>query len=127
MNKDKIRALFDELLEEYVSTREVEIKEFSSKVTEDLATIPNEVAEYKRRLEEILTEQQADDLDEYELSTRTKTALRTRGITTIQQVSEKTERELLSLKDFGKKALVEVRAALKARGLSTADEMPFSS
>lgn len=125
MNPDKIRALFDELLEEYASTREVEIKEFSGKVTEDLATIPTEVAEYKRRLEEILTEQQSDDLDEYELSTRTKNALRTRGIMTIQQVSEKTERELLSLKDFGKKALVEVRAALKKRELSTADDVPL--
>lgn len=69
-------------------------------------------------------QQPADDLDEQEFSTRTKNALRYAGITTIQQVSKKTERQLLSLKDFGKKALNEVRAALKARGLSIVDDIP---
>jgi DNA-directed RNA polymerase alpha subunit len=127
MNPDKIRALFDELLEEYASTREVEIKEFSSNVTEDLATIPGEVAEYKRRLEEILTEQRTDDLDELNISTRARRALRSAGITTIKRVSEKTSRQLLGLKDFGVKAYRETEMELKARGLSLVDDISVKS
>lgn len=62
-----------------------------------------------------------DSLDVLNLSSRARRALCAANITTVGQLTQKTEWQLLSIKDFGKKALNEVRAALKERGLSTAD------
>jgi hypothetical protein len=65
-----------------------------------------------------------DDLDELTISTRARNALRAANITSIRQVSEMTTTQLLDVKDFGVKALKEVIAAVKARGLSITDDMP---
>jgi DNA-directed RNA polymerase alpha subunit len=71
---------------------------------------------------QILSELRGDDgITVLDLSTRTLNALRHADITTVRQLTEHTERQLLQIRDFGKRALDEVRAALEARGLSTAD------
>jgi hypothetical protein len=65
------------------------------------------------------------DLHELEpkLSLRTVKALRTAHIDRIEQLSKMTARQLLSIKDFGKRAFNEVKAALSRRGLSLVDDI----
>jgi DNA-directed RNA polymerase alpha subunit len=58
------------------------------------------------------------DLQELELSIRTQKALESGGIDSIEQLSEKTARQLPGIKDFGKKALNEVTRALSKRGIT---------
>jgi Bacterial RNA polymerase, alpha chain C terminal domain len=60
---------------------------------------------------------------EPELSLRTLKALRTAHIDRIEQLSKMTARQLLSIKDFGKRAFNEVKAALSRRGLSLVDDI----
>lgn len=60
---------------------------------------------------------------EPELSLRTFKALRTAHIDRIEQLSKMTARQLLSIKDFGKRAFNEVKAALSRRGLSLIDDI----
>lgn len=63
------------------------------------------------------------DLHELELSPRTFKALRNAGIDRIEQLSGMTVRQLISIRDFGKRALNEVKAALSRRGLSIIDDV----
>lgn len=55
-------------------------------------------------------------------SPRTLNALINGGIGSIEQLSKCTESKLTNLRGFGRKALTEVRDALKTRGLNLADE-----
>ncbi len=61
------------------------------------------------------------DLYELELSERSLKALKGAHIDRIEQLSKMPVRQLLGIKDFGKKALNEVQAALSRRGLSIVD------
>jgi len=56
-------------------------------------------------------------IDELDLSMRTYNCLRRSGITTVGQVLERTEEELLSLRNFGRKSYEELRQKLAELGI----------
>lgn len=55
-------------------------------------------------------------------SVRTTSCLRMCGVDTIGQLLEKTEAELLSMRHFGRKSLVEIQEWLKNRGMALSSE-----
>jgi hypothetical protein len=57
-------------------------------------------------------------VDELELSVRTANALANAQITTIGQLVQRTEADLLKTKDFGRKSLLEIKEILAEMGLS---------
>jgi DNA-directed RNA polymerase subunit alpha len=61
-------------------------------------------------------------VEQLDLSVRTMNCLRHAGITTIGEVIEKGEKELMGLRNFGHKSLVELRERFGAMGLSLANE-----
>jgi DNA-directed RNA polymerase subunit alpha len=63
-------------------------------------------------------------VEQLDLSVRTMNCLRHAGITTIGEVIEKGEKELMGLRNFGHKSLVELRERFATMGLSLADEEP---
>ncbi len=121
VTQDELAAAFTEWDRRYREEPERFMSESRRLLKETPETYGQACAPY---LIQILAEQRGDDLDELNVGARARKALRAAGITTIRQVSEKTSRELLGLKDFGKKALNEVRAALEARGLTLIDDIP---
>ena len=54
----------------------------------------------------------ATQLEDLELSVRTANCLQNAGIETVAQLADKTENELLKLKNFGRKSLKEIRQLL---------------
>lgn len=63
-------------------------------------------------------------VEQLDLSVRTMNCLRHAGITTVGEVIEKGEKELMGLRNFGHKSLVELRERFDAMGLSLAEEEP---
>lgn len=61
-------------------------------------------------------------VEQLDLSVRTMNCLRHAGITTVGEVIEKGEKELMGLRNFGHKSLVELRERFDAMGLSLAEE-----
>lgn len=100
---------------------------FSAKILKDSLTIfinfdEEEVApiqsqartEESAKMEELLSQ----PVDIIELSVRASNCLKVAKIKTIGELVSKTEEELLSYKNFGKKSLDEIRERLKEMGLS---------
>ncbi len=56
-------------------------------------------------------------IDELDLSVRTLNALQSMGISTVRDLAQKTEAELLKAKRFGRRSLLEVKEVLSALGL----------
>ncbi len=63
-------------------------------------------------------------VEQLDLSVRTMNCLRHAGITTVGEVIEKGEKELMGLRNFGNKSLVELSERFAAMGLSLAEEEP---
>jgi DNA-binding Xre family transcriptional regulator len=63
------------------------------------------------------------DLNDLELSIRTQKALEGAGIETVEELMKMPVSKLLAIRDFGKKALNEIKAALAKRGLSLTDDL----
>jgi len=57
------------------------------------------------------------NIDELELSVRATNCLRSANISTVGELVQKTEAEMLKTKNFGKKSLVEIRQVLQEMGL----------
>src|SRR5438046_8916019 len=69
-------------------------------------------------------------VDELELSVRSYNCLKNAGIKTIRDLVQRSEREMLATKNFGKKSLGEIRDILRGMGLdlacnSTSKAIPF--
>jgi DNA-directed RNA polymerase subunit alpha len=60
-------------------------------------------------------EMKVEDLD---FSVRTSNCLRREGIATVRELADRSETDLLGIRNFGRKSLVEVREKLKELGLS---------
>jgi DNA-directed RNA polymerase subunit alpha len=56
-------------------------------------------------------------VDELELSVRSYNCLKNAGIKTIRDLVQRSEREMLATKNFGKKSLGEIRDILRGMGL----------
>jgi len=82
---------------------------------EEVAPAPAQaVTEESAKMEELLSQ----PVDIIELSVRASNCLKVAKIKTIGELVGKTEEELLSYKNFGKKSLDEIRERLKEMGLS---------
>ena len=74
--------------------------------------LPENLAEYLNR-----------SVDELELSVRSANCLKNAGIRTIRELVQKTEKDMLETKNFGRKSLNEIRDILRPMGLSLGMEM----
>jgi DNA-directed RNA polymerase subunit alpha len=78
-----------------------------------------EEAKETERLKELVQK----GLEELELSVRALNSLHGEGIKTIGDLASKTDEDLLKLKNFGRKSLEEIKAALASAGLSLGMDM----
>ena len=69
--------------------------------------LPENLAEYLNR-----------SVDELELSVRSANCLKNAGIRTIRDLVQRTEKDMLETKNFGRKSLNEIRDILRPMGLS---------
>ncbi len=83
----------------------------------ELARLPQRVGEQMPRLL-IPLEQYNIPIEQLTLSVRTFNCLKRAGITKVGELVERGEQELLTIRNFGQKALEEVREQLKALGLA---------
>ncbi len=83
----------------------------------ELARFPQRVGE-KRPSLPIPLEQYNIPIEQLTLSVRTFNCLKRAGITKVGELVERGEQELLTIRNFGQKALEEVREQLKALGLA---------
>jgi DNA-directed RNA polymerase subunit alpha len=74
-------------------------------------------------LPENLAEYLNKSVDELELSVRSANCLKNAGIRTIRDLVQKTERDMLETKNFGRKSLNEIRDILRPMGLSLGMEL----
>jgi DNA-directed RNA polymerase subunit alpha len=74
--------------------------------------LPENLAEYLNR-----------SVDELELSVRSANCLKNAGIRTIRDLVQRTERDMLETKNFGRKSLNEIRDILRPMGLSLGMEL----
>lgn len=106
------------------------IAEFEGMADEELATPPTEetTEEKNEAPQEGTISETAEDnsnviyINDLQLSPRTKCMLKANGILTLHQLTDKTEDELLLIRSFGKKALLEVKATLEKAGLQLRSE-----
>jgi DNA-directed RNA polymerase subunit alpha len=60
-------------------------------------------------------------IEELDLSCRSNNCLKRAGIQTVLELTEKTEEEMMKVKNLGKKSLKEIKDKLAALGLSFKD------
>lgn len=87
----------------------------------ELARVPLRVGEKQPRLP-VPLEQYNLPIEELGLSVRTFNCLKRAGITKSGELLEKSDDELINIKNFGQKALEEVKQQLKERGFISDDE-----
>ena len=89
------------------------LKEFTalSELTKDINMIKEEVVTVENKYEEMT-------IEELDLSCRSNNCLKRAGINTVQNLIEKTEEEMMKVRNLGKKSLDEVKAKLEELGLS---------
>ncbi len=73
-------------------------------------------------LESALSRQLQTRIEELEFSVRTSNCLRREGITTVGELVQRTESDLMAIRNFGRKSLQEVKDKLAERDLSLAPE-----
>jgi DNA-directed RNA polymerase subunit alpha len=122
------RTDYDKLILEIFTNASIEPKEaliYAAKVLSKhlelfftLGEIPEEEAEELSPEEVSLYEKLKIPITELELSVRSANCLREANIKTLADLVEKTETEILSYRNFGKKSLTEVVNLLKTMGLS---------
>ncbi len=122
------RTDYDRLILEIHTNGSIEPKEaliYASRVLNrhlelffTLGEIPEEEVEELTPEEISLYEKLRIPISELELSVRSANCLREANIKTLADLVEKTEAELLSYKNFGKKSLNEIVTLLKSMGLS---------
>jgi DNA-directed RNA polymerase subunit alpha len=81
----------------------------------ELASVPLRVGEKQPRLP-ISLEQYNMPIEQLGLSVRTFNCLKRAGIAKVGELFERSEEELLTIRNFGLKALEEVKGQLKAQG-----------
>ena len=62
-----------------------------------------------------------DNIDDLELSIRSSNCLKRAGITSVQQLTEKTVEDMMKVRNLGKKSLKEIRNKLQSLGLDFKD------
>ena len=83
----------------------------------ELAKVPLRVGEKQPRLP-IPLEQYNMPIEELALSVRTFNCLKRAGVTKVGELFQKSEEDLLSIKNFGQKALEELKGQMKGKGFN---------
>jgi DNA-directed RNA polymerase subunit alpha len=96
--------------------------ESSSAVEQDFIVSPQEIAAKQQVEEEQAVKTEYTPIEILNFSPRTLNALINGGIGSIEQLTQCTESKLANLRGFGKKAMDEVKEALKKRNLSLLEE-----
>lgn len=84
----------------------------------DFEEMIEQVEGFESETYEVLNENLNRSVDELELSTRSSTCLKNANIGTIGELVQKTEAEMLTTKNFGRKSLNEIREILRSMNLS---------
>lgn len=92
------------------------LKEFTrlSELTKDINMIKEEVVTVENKYEEMT-------IEELDLSCRSNNCLKRAGITTVQELTQKSEEDMFKVRNLGKKSLKEVKEKLAAIGLGFRD------
>ena len=102
--------LFDEDIEEVVRSKvEKYIQKWKYEKREE---------EGDEEEEETIDKYQEMSIEELDLSVRSYNCLKRANIITVQELTQKTEDDMMKVRNLGKKSLKEVRDKLKALGLS---------
>ncbi len=123
---------YDRLLLEIWTDGTIEPDDALSQAAQILTQYATSVARYGRDISDLDLEEVAppteDDtnrpIEVLNLSMRTTNALKRANISTIAQVLAMSDNDLLHLRNFGQKSLVEIREALAANGYEVSSEMP---
>lgn len=115
---------YDRLMVEIWTDGTIEPEDALSQAAQILTQYATAVARYGRDVDELALEEAAPPEDDgtnrpievLNLSMRTTNALRRANITTIAQVLAMSDNDLLHLRNFGQKSLVELREVLEAHG-----------
>jgi DNA-directed RNA polymerase subunit alpha len=121
---------FDRLMLEIWTDGSIHPEDALSKAAQILTQYATVVARYGRDMADLALEEGAAPVEDdtnrpieiLMLSMRTTNALRRANITTIAQVLAMTDNDLLHLRNFGQKSLVELRDALAAHGYEIRSE-----
>jgi DNA-directed RNA polymerase subunit alpha len=68
-------------------------------------------------VQEPLNEYQNNNIEELELSVRSYNCLKRAGIQTVEELTQKTEEDMMKVRNLGKKSLKEVKEVLQKLGL----------
>jgi len=123
---------YDRLLLEIWTDGTIEPDDALSQAAQILTQYATSVARYGRDISDLdieeVTPPAEDDtnrpIEVLNLSMRTTNALKRANISTIAQVLAMSDNDLLHLRNFGQKSLVEIREALTANGYEVSGEMP---
>ena len=115
---------YDRLMMEIWTDGTIDPEDALSQAAQILTQYATAVARYGRDVDELALEEAAPPEDDgtnraievLNLSMRTTNALRRANITTIAQVLAMSDNDLLHLRNFGQKSLVELREVLEAHG-----------
>jgi len=121
---------YDRLMMEIWTDGTIEPEDALSQAAQILTQYATAVARYGRDVDDLGLEEAAvpeDDgtsrpIEVLNLSMRTTNALRRANITTIAQVLAMSDNDLLHLRNFGQKSLVELREVLQAHGYAVPDD-----
>lgn len=102
-----------------------ELQEQNTAMAAETERLRDEVARYRQQSVFVDNEEQWKEsypvlrksLNDFDLSVRTRTALRVAGIETVGQLVKWTSHQLLGIRNFGRKSLVELRELLESYGL----------
>lgn len=107
----------------------------AAKILRDHITIVQNLSEALPEKEEVSVVEEQEEInpiqqrqiEDLELSVRSYNCLKRAGITTLEELTQKTESEMMHVRNLGKKSLQEVKDKLEAQGLSfkpEPEEMP---
>ena len=91
---------------------------------EQFVTLEDKVREFRLVKEEVRTEDNRFQnmlIEELDLSVRSNNCLKRAGITTVMELCQKSEEEMMKVRNLGKKSLKEVKEKLAANGLHFRD------
>jgi len=106
---------------------------YSAKILKDQMSVfinfdediePEEVEEVEVEEKEVINENLYRNVSELELSVRSANCLKNANIELIGELVQKTEAEMLTTKNFGRKSLLEIKDILAGMGLSLGMKLP---
>lgn len=90
----------------------------------DLESIYEEMNMVKEEIPQTNNQFESMNIEELELSVRSYNCLKRAAISTVNELTQKSEEEMMKVRNLGKKSLKEVKEKLAALGLSFRDNIP---